>query len=465
MEPPCEGDNPCMAAEFRLSEVIAALSHALDLTEGQPQGHAARSCLIGMRARRPRSACPAREAGAALLRAAAEGRRLLQQRGARQLAVRGRRPARQARAQARRLDEHDRGPALRPQGRRAAGRSPLRRAGRLALAAVELGLDNGALFEARCERGAADRAHAGVPAGGRRGRALARRALERQGPAGRPEGRGDPDPGAGSPASRRRSRSSTTTAASTAVRDDAARAARTLVRPRARRRAARPPRRRRPVAAARRGRRAGRRPGARRRGAGGGRRAPRPHHRGLRAGHRREVAVHLQPLEPASPTIATRIGRRSSATAADALRALRRMGLLHDIGKLGVSSRILDKPAKLTDEEFAAGPPPPGLHRRDPAAGSRLRAPRGGRRGAPRAPRRPRLPARARRRRGQRERPHPGRRRRVRGADGDAPVPRPAAGRTRRSAIMRRDVGAAFCPRAFGALESALAGPGLALAA
>ena len=43
------GDNPCMAAEFRLSEVIAALSHALDLTEGQPQGHAARSCLIGMR--------------------------------------------------------------------------------------------------------------------------------------------------------------------------------------------------------------------------------------------------------------------------------------------------------------------------------------------------------------------------------------------------------------------------------
>ena len=33
----------------RLSEVIGALSVALDLTEGQPRGHAARSCLIGMR--------------------------------------------------------------------------------------------------------------------------------------------------------------------------------------------------------------------------------------------------------------------------------------------------------------------------------------------------------------------------------------------------------------------------------
>ncbi len=33
---------------------------------------------------------------------------------------------------------------------------------------------------------------------------------------------------------------------------------------------------------------------------------------------------------------------------------LRRAGLLHDIGKLGVSNSILDKPAKLTDDEFAA---------------------------------------------------------------------------------------------------------------
>ncbi|MBV8943166.1 MAG: HD domain-containing protein [Solirubrobacterales bacterium] len=34
---------------LRLSEVLSALSHALDITEGQAQGHAERSCLIGMR--------------------------------------------------------------------------------------------------------------------------------------------------------------------------------------------------------------------------------------------------------------------------------------------------------------------------------------------------------------------------------------------------------------------------------
>jgi putative nucleotidyltransferase with HDIG domain len=32
-----------------LSEVVAALSHALDLTQGQPEGHAGRTCLIGLR--------------------------------------------------------------------------------------------------------------------------------------------------------------------------------------------------------------------------------------------------------------------------------------------------------------------------------------------------------------------------------------------------------------------------------
>ena len=35
--------------QIALSEVISGLSYALDLTEGEPPGHAVRSCLIGMR--------------------------------------------------------------------------------------------------------------------------------------------------------------------------------------------------------------------------------------------------------------------------------------------------------------------------------------------------------------------------------------------------------------------------------
>lgn len=38
-----------MSARIVLSEVVAALSRALDLTDGQPLGHTLRSCLIGMR--------------------------------------------------------------------------------------------------------------------------------------------------------------------------------------------------------------------------------------------------------------------------------------------------------------------------------------------------------------------------------------------------------------------------------
>ena len=35
--------------DIRLSELVSALSHALDVTGGQPMGHAERSCLIGLR--------------------------------------------------------------------------------------------------------------------------------------------------------------------------------------------------------------------------------------------------------------------------------------------------------------------------------------------------------------------------------------------------------------------------------
>ena len=35
--------------DIRLSELVSALSHALDVTGGQPMGHAERTCLIGQR--------------------------------------------------------------------------------------------------------------------------------------------------------------------------------------------------------------------------------------------------------------------------------------------------------------------------------------------------------------------------------------------------------------------------------
>lgn len=35
--------------QVKMSDVMSALSLALDLVEGQPEGHAVRSCLIGMR--------------------------------------------------------------------------------------------------------------------------------------------------------------------------------------------------------------------------------------------------------------------------------------------------------------------------------------------------------------------------------------------------------------------------------
>src|SRR5579872_2436205 len=36
------------APSIRVSEIISALSYALDLTEGQPMGHSVRACIIGM---------------------------------------------------------------------------------------------------------------------------------------------------------------------------------------------------------------------------------------------------------------------------------------------------------------------------------------------------------------------------------------------------------------------------------
>ena len=41
--------RPVPSSALRLSEILSAMSYALDITEGQPEGHSVRTCLIGMR--------------------------------------------------------------------------------------------------------------------------------------------------------------------------------------------------------------------------------------------------------------------------------------------------------------------------------------------------------------------------------------------------------------------------------
>src|ERR1700734_1335835 len=41
--------NAAARPTVRVSQIISALSYALDLTEGRPMGHSVRSCTIGMR--------------------------------------------------------------------------------------------------------------------------------------------------------------------------------------------------------------------------------------------------------------------------------------------------------------------------------------------------------------------------------------------------------------------------------
>ena len=135
-------------------------------------------------------------------------------------------------------------------------------------------------------------------------------------------------------------------------------------------------------------------------------------------------------------------------------RDLRRAGLLHDIGKLAISNRILDKPGKLTDEEFATIKEHPAYSLRDPRARAVLRPDRRARGQPPRADRR-HAATRAGSRRGARPADaRARRRRRLRGADRRPALPRAAAASRRRSTIVSPRGPGPAGRGAFAALES-----------
>ena len=69
---------------------------------------------------------------------------------------------------------------------------------------------------------------------------------------------------------------------------------------------------------------------------------------------------HSERVSAASVIVARAIGMRE-----DRVASLRYAGMLHDIGKLGVPTRVLQKSGGLTEGEFAADPAPPGAGPRD----------------------------------------------------------------------------------------------------
>lgn len=338
-------------ASSRLSEVIGALSHALDLTEGQPMGHAQRSCAIGLEVAL-RMGLDEDERGALtyalLLKDAgcsSSAARMTELFAADDLGLK---------RDFKRIDWSEKGEILGFMVRKTApDASPLARAGQLLRAIRGFAAEGQAIVETRCERGARVVAMLGCPP---EAAAAVHSLDEHWDGTGRPDGRAGED----IPLLARIASLAQTTEIFYAA--DGWEAARDVV--------------------------------ARRRGRWFD---PRVADAYLSIGaddplwpHLLDDAVaealssHERPGEGAaadedaldriSQAFAGVIDAKSPYTAHHSsgvaryataigenlgfaparLRTLRRAALLHDVGKLGISNSILDKPARLTDDEYAA---------------------------------------------------------------------------------------------------------------
>ena len=150
------------AESVALSEVVAALSHALDLTEGQPRGHAGRTCLLGMRLGRTVS-LPARERSslyyALLLKDAG-----CSSSAARMTEIFGGSDDLELKRAGKLVDFSRPGEALRFVKEHAAtSDGALSRAREVIVTAIQFAKSGGEIVEARCDRGARIVASLGFP--------------------------------------------------------------------------------------------------------------------------------------------------------------------------------------------------------------------------------------------------------------------------------------------------------------
>ena len=337
----------------RALRVIGALSYALDLTEGEPPGHAVRSCQIGMRLAQELG-LDAGDPLAPVLRAAAQGRRAARRtrRGWRRCSA----PTTTSpSAPSKRVDWSGALPAFVWSLRTVAPGGSLARARSDRLLAIKAeGEVTRALMQARCDRGAEIALHArassrDAPRRSARSTSTGTAAASRAGCAARRS-----RCSGGSSASPRRPRSSTPTggvARRVATSPDGA--AGGWFDPALVDALGRAPRRHGVLGVAARRRR-------RRLGAGG----PAADRRRRAAGpdrRRRSPAWSTRSRRgpTATPTaralIALGLASRARRRRRGRLRDLRRAALLHDVGKLAISNRILDKPGAADRRRVRAG--------------------------------------------------------------------------------------------------------------